>query len=52
MPSLMRFLRVLTLMFLIAITSAYILAVFFEPSPREIRHENLKLTLEDPASDG
>ena len=47
MPSTVRFLKLVTMFFAATTAILYALAVFFEPSPREIRHEHLNITLED-----
>lgn len=47
MPTLVRYLTTLTLLFTISLITLYVLAVFLEPSEREYSHEVLGLTIEE-----
>lgn len=46
MPSLVRFLTSLSIILTVSLATLYVLAVIFEPNPREISHEIINLTLE------
>lgn len=46
MPSTVRFLTTLTLIISVTVISLYVLAVFFEPTERELSHEVLGLSIE------
>ena len=47
MPTLVRYLTTLTLLFTISLVTLYVLAVFMEPKERVMSHEVLGLTIEE-----
>ncbi|GJM01759.1 MAG: hypothetical protein DHS20C08_02600 [Rhodomicrobium sp.] len=47
MPTLVRYLTTLTLLFTVCLVTLYVLAVFLEPKEREFTHEVLGLSIEE-----